>query len=414
MRLYYSYRVADEKIIDFESGKYNVVFGKAHYSYKVAAKKFLNVLEENNYTPHEIIRPEIYKHEEAFLHIKNFDRNNQENNIHLIFKPIEHITLLKGSRNIGVFAWEFDKITENDMDGNPFLNQKRMLSLLDEIWVPSSYTQKILKKYGFNNSHFIPAPIKQPTKLNDNKDLSSLIANLTSIKYRPSHFNEEPLKPIKDNIDLSKINKVYFSILNPWDYRKNLSGLTKTFAEFSKKFNDSLFIVKLTIDNKKTLLKDINEIIYHNFHHRNVESNNILFISEYMPEETLYSIMSKVDFYYNLSFAEGQFLPILESMILGTVPISPDTTAMSDYITKNNALVINSKPTHADPKASAFNRNDFIWFEPDLTQALSQLESSYFLNDEEYRNKAVNAIKTVQEVYGESKVLQKIEGRING
>jgi len=411
MAIYYSYRVEDEKITGFTNNKeYKVVFGKAHYSYKIAAKKFLSTLEKNKYISHEIIRPEMYKHKESFLHIKDF---NNKKNIHLIFKPIEHITLLKNSKNIGVFAWEFDKITEKDIGGNPFLNQKRMLSLLDEIWVPSSYTEKVLKRYGFDNTHFIPAPIQKPIGLDNGKSLLSLIANLTSIKYHPAHFNEEPTRPIKDNIDLSKINKIYFSILNPWDYRKNLSGLLKTFEEFSKKFNDTLLIIKITIDNKETLLTSINEIIYHNFHHKNVKSNNILFVSEYMPEKTLYSIMSKVDFYYNLSFAEGQFLPILESMILGTVPISPDTTAMSDYITENNALVIKSKPTQANPNASAFNRSDFIWFEPNLKQALDQLENSYFLSNENYQKKATNAIKTVQKNYGENEVLRKIEERIN-
>ena len=411
-KVYYSYRVEDEKVVDFDNPNFNIIFGKAHYSYKIAAKKFLDLLRKNHFELYEIIRPEMYKHEISFNYIPHFDKNG--NNIHLIFKPIEHINPLKKSKNIGVFAWEFDKINEEDINGNPFMNQKRMLGLLDEIWVPASFTRDVLKKYGFENSYFIPAPIAEPTDLYEKETLWDLIGNMISVKLHSAPVNEKPLLPVKENIDISKINKTYFAILNPWDYRKNFPNLLKTFMEFASNHKDVLFIVKVIIDNKTTFLNNINEILYLNLGYKNLKSDNVIMISEYIPEKILFSIMKKVDYYYNLSFAEGQFLPILESMVVGTVPISPDKTAMQDYITEENAFVIPSKLAPADPRSNAFFREDFMWYEPDLNEAIRQLEASYNVSEEEYNKKAQKAKEKVKEVYGEDVILNKIKERING
>jgi hypothetical protein len=412
MKLYYSYRVEDEKVVDFDNPNFNIIFGKAHYSYKIAAKKFLDLLKKNEVELYEIIRPEMFKHEISFNYIPKFDKNG--NNIHLIFKPIEHINPLKNAKNIGIFAWEFDKINTEDINGNPFMNQKRMLNLLDEIWVPANFTKRVLEKFGFENVYFIPAPIKEPIDLYENETLWDLIGNMISVKLHSAPVNEKPLVAVKENVDFSKINKTYFAILNPWDYRKNFPNLLKTFMEFANNHKDVLFIVKVIIDNKTTFLNNINEILYLNLGYKNLKSDNIIMISEYIPEKTLFSIMKKVDYYYNLSFAEGQFLPILESMIVGTVPISPDKTAMEDYITQENSFVIPSKLAKADPRSNAFFREDFMWFEPDLNEALKQLENSYNVSEETYKEMSENAKQKVKEVYGENIILNKIKDRING
>lgn len=407
--IYFSYRVEDEKIMHKDDNKFNIIFGKAHYSYKIAASKFLNLLIKNGYQTYEIIRPELYKHSISFKYLPNYDKKS----IHLIFKPIEHINILKNTYNIGVFAWEFDKINEEDINGNPFINQKRMLNLLDEIWVPSGFTKDVLKKYGFENVYFIPAPIAEPKNLYKNESLWDLIGNMISVKLHSNKVNTEPLISVKDNIDFSKVNKTYFAILNPWDYRKNFPNLLKTFMEFAKNHKDVLLIIKVIIDNKTTFLNNINEILYLNLGYKNLKSDNIIMISEYIPEKTLFSVMKKVDYYYNLSFAEGQFLPILESMIVGTVPISPDKTAMADYITKENAFIIPSKLSKSDPRSNAFGRDDFMWYEPNIDEALKQLEHSYNINEEKYKNMSEKAKQKVKEIYGEDIILTKIKERIN-
>jgi glycosyltransferase involved in cell wall biosynthesis len=124
--------------------------------------------------------------------------------------------------------------------------------------------------------------------------------------------------------------------------------------------------------------------------------------------------MQKVDYYYSLSFCEGQFLPILESMIVGTVPISPNSTAMRDYITKENALVIDSKPTTANPKSNGFAVKNFIWYEPNYKQALLQLEKSYNLSPKTYKQMSLKGRTIIQSIYSENTILNKIKERLDG
>lgn len=406
--VYYSYRVEDEKNIAVR--EHEIVFGKAHYSYKIAARKFLKLLSEYKYNIHELIRPEMYKHESSFKTIPYF--NFYKTNNHLIFKPIEHINILKNSNNIGVFAWEFDKIIEEDIDNNPFINQKRMLSLLDEIWVPSSYTQKVLKTYGFDKTYFIPAPIIPHHSINEDS-IENLIGDSLSLKLHSLPVNQEKITSLKNNIDLDQVSKTYMAILNPWDYRKNIVGLLRTFQEFATKHSDVLFLIKVIIDNKTTHLNNINEILYLDLGGEDLKSDNIFFISEYLSDDLLYSLYKSVDYYYNLSFAEGQFLPILEAMSVGTVAISPDSTAMGDYINSENSFVVPSRLVKCNPKSNAFQSDQFNWYEPDLSIALEQLEYSYQITKDEYEDKSKKAIKKVQEVYGIDAIFKKIKARLD-
>jgi glycosyltransferase involved in cell wall biosynthesis len=404
----YSYRVGDEKNILDET--HNIVFGKAHYSYKVAARKYLSLMEHIGYGVREIIRPEIYKHSVSFSHIKNYDLG--DTNYHFIFKPIEHFNVLKSAFNIGVFAWEFDAIVDFDIDGSPFKNQKRMLSMLDEIWVPSNYTKNVLNKIGFDNVRFVPAPILIPKNI-DNKSMSDLIGNVDSVKLNAAAVNIEEILPLNENVDFTSISKTYIAVINPWDYRKNLIGLLATFSEFCYKYPDVLLVIKVIIDNKTTLLKHINEILYSNLSVRGLRSDNIVFISEFLKENEMYSLLKSADFYYNMSFAEGQFLPILEAMSVGTVAISPDSTAMADYINSANSFVVDSKLVKCDSRSNAFHGIEFNWFEPDLKMAVEQLESSYAVSKSVYKRKSKKAIATVKKVYGSETISRVLKDALN-
>ena len=404
----YSYRVGEEKNIPDET--HEIVFGKAHYSYKVAARKYLSLMESIGYGLREIIRPEIYKHAVSFAHIENYDVNDM--NYHFIFKPIEHFNVLKTAFNIGVFAWEFDSIIDEDINKNPFNNQKRMLSMLDEIWVPSNYTKKVLNASGFDNVRFVPAPILVP-EIIEASSITSLIGECDSVKLNTAEVNVEEILPFKVNVDMSNYSKTYIAILNPWDYRKNLTGLLTTFTEFSSEHPGALLIIKVIIDNKTTFLNNINEILHIHLGLKGLQSSNVIFFSKYLEESEMYSLMKNADYYYNMSFAEGQFLPILEAMSVGTVAISPDSTAMSDYIDDDNAFVIDSTLTKCDPRSHAFDDVEFNWYEPDLEKATEQLKLSYAVTRSDYKRKSKKAIATVQRVYGLETISRVVKGALN-
>ncbi|MBM9539078.1 glycosyltransferase family 4 protein, partial [Desulfobulbus alkaliphilus] len=58
-------------------------------------------------------------------------------------------------------------------------------------------------------------------------------------------------------------------------------------------------------------------------------------------------------FYVCTSHAEGQNLPLLEAMARGVVPVTVDHTAMSDYISDNDAVVIPSRTRPLDIRLAA-------------------------------------------------------------
>ncbi len=55
--------------------------------------------------------------------------------------------------------------------------------------------------------------------------------------------------------------------------------------------------------------------------------------------EALYSL---ADFYLSASYCEGLNMPLLEAMAFGVVPVATRVTAMTDYLTPENAVEIST------------------------------------------------------------------------
>ena len=232
--------------------------GLNHYSYKIAMNKFLaSDFWKENFNLQEIERPEIYKHKKSFEYLKQY----YEKIPHLIWKPIEEIRILKNAYNIGILAWEFHKLTKKKQDTARFLNhsfsnQIRILSLLNEIWVPSTYSREVFRRNGLENTFFIPAPINENYfKTKNNPDKLNLIHcfNMESIK-----FNKRGDCYIEKKDEVSKIlnenKRKYITFCNPRDPRKNLKKMILAFRKFSKinyKNNSTKFKIFLRISKKE-------------------------------------------------------------------------------------------------------------------------------------------------------------------
>ena len=136
------------------------VLGAPHYSYRFAEAKFLALFDRRDMAPGKLVMPEYYNGPQAFAP-GVFDVALPT--LHLIFRSTEQIRLLKFALNICCFAWEFDVLKDATLvNEHPFLNQKRMLELCDEVWVPSHYTGNVLRAHGLAHSVCIPAPVPMP------------------------------------------------------------------------------------------------------------------------------------------------------------------------------------------------------------------------------------------------------------
>lgn len=141
-RVFYSYKVGLD-LINTNTTKEDNTFS-IYYQIK---DQVLKVLKNKDIVLEEVIRPEIYKHDIAFRFLTNFKKND----IHLIFKPIKDVRLLKHAYNIIFLMQENIKTIEQYDITKPFSNKLRMLKLIDEIWVDNTEIKSFLKTKGFQN-----------------------------------------------------------------------------------------------------------------------------------------------------------------------------------------------------------------------------------------------------------------------
>src|SRR5579863_752569 len=159
--------------------------GARHYSYRFAESHFLAMLEARGIPVRHLVMPEYYGQRAALAaEVEGLAATSA----HLIFRSTQEIRLLKCAYNIACFAWEFDVLKDYTLiEGHPFLNQKRMLGICDEIWVPSQYTREVLLAHGLHNVHCIPAPIRLPARRPTERD--EALAQLASLTVCPLLVN---------------------------------------------------------------------------------------------------------------------------------------------------------------------------------------------------------------------------------
>jgi glycosyltransferase involved in cell wall biosynthesis len=346
LRMFYSRAV---------EGNIAELLGAPHYSYRFAEAKFLALAQARGLDIAHLRMPEYYNSVAAFP--PGAISADAQRLVHLIFRSTEQIRLLKPAYNICCFAWEFDVLKDKTgLDEHPFLNQKRMLSLCDEVWTPCSYTRDVLQAHGISNVHRVPAPIAPPPAA----DLSraDALAAIGQIDVVPFHTNfllphehgrassEGRITSLHDWIAPRLKRRpdlpVFLTVLNPEDFRKNLDALLRGFVWFQQEQPDAVLIVKaLTSSTRFSLAELVSNVVPNKLASGSVFAcDNIVFANAFLTDEQMSALYRLADFYVSTSVAEGQNLPLLEAMAHGTIPVTTRHTAMLDYTDSENAVVI--------------------------------------------------------------------------
>lgn len=107
-----------------------------------------------------------------------------------------------------------------------------------------------------------------------------------------------------------------------------------------------------------------------------LDAHGIYFTTDYIPESLKFEFLSLFDFYMSPSRTEGQNLPLQEAMAAGVIPVTTDNTAMSDYITDQNSVIIPSIRTEITHLTSSDASTwGFEWYdcsEIDILRALGR------------------------------------------
>lgn len=335
-RYFISSAVNEEKLPFI--GDEQIKFGNSHYSWKVVANLYRRGLGAAGMEIQGVVRPEIYqsKISRNVLGIKHDD-------VHLAVKPIEHIRPFYGIRNIFICGWEFSEFSDMHLDGNPFYNQINTLRHASQVWCWSSFTVNNLKSYGVNNAIAMPPPVILPHAFDGKsiRHINSLALDTTRVP------TPDDVRPLGDVLNLYKGNSIFLSILNPFDKRKQFKSMLTAFQLALNQKPNMVLIVKLIIDNQKTVLHNIQELllVHHEFEGK---SDHIIFISETLTDSQMIELSQSANFYLCTSSTEGLNLPMIEAMAQGVVPISSNATAMADYIHVENSIVIDCEKLRTD------------------------------------------------------------------
>jgi glycosyltransferase involved in cell wall biosynthesis len=348
----------------------------------------------------------------------------------LIFKPAEWIRLLKGVKNIACVAWEFDRLIAPDTRGSshPFKDMRRMLMLPDEVWTPCEFTRQVFQANGIRNVYRIPAPISVPSapvpiqfpEIPPDLDRVSWI-NLRVGFGRYRDLNRSvPSRPYRlSDIILDYYQgrqpQIFVSVLNPHDLRKNLTSLIAGFLEFHAENPNSLLLLKLVVDNTSDRLDNVltGILTLRISQYELIDSNGIWLTTAYLPEPVLGDLYRFSSAYVCTSLAEGQNLPLQEAMAWGLVPITTRHTAMVDYISESNAVVISSRRSPIERPDTAMGSDpDATWHVCTSADVASGLRSFAALGEARRWELGSRARATIARHFSVESVARLIQARL--
>ena len=410
-------------------GDISRLLGRPHYSYRFAEAKFLEMFSSGGLPPQLIRMPEYYATREAIG--ERLGPDARAPLVHLIFRSTEQIRVLHPGYNIACYAWEFEVMRDWTPPGHhPFLDQRRMLSLCEEVWVPCRFTRDVLIGHGLENVHVIPAPLSMPS--HPRLGRAEALAMVGHVAVMPLRYNF-----LMSNFDNARAVAaqsrslmdwlypksarpsepiIYLAVLNPDDFRKNIDSLLRGFHYFQRSHPRAVLIIKaLTAPDRRLLDRIIAELVPNKLDAGSVFDNpGIVLFAHYLSGAQMRALYCLADFYVSASMAEGQNLPLLEAMAEGTVAVSTATTAMADYITPSNAFVIAS--ARRDPQSehlagSVARRPYQVDFSrpQDVHDALMRSAAA---RPPELRAKAAAGIATVRSQYSTDAVWPAIRARL--
>ncbi len=415
-----------------QEGSLAEILGVPHYSYRFVESAFQRMFEAQGVPVTRLRMPEYYATPEAFPPgVAGGCGDPQRRIAHLIFRSTEDIRLLKPATNIAVFPWEFDVISDTTLpEEHPFRNQKRMLSLCDEVWVLSRYTEAVLRAHGIGNVHTVPAPIRAPQ--GTVRERHAAVAALGELKVCPVFINyllpdttaericaarQTSLRRwLAGRLQINPGARIYLAVLNPEDFRKNIGPMVRGFHYFSQQAPGSVLIIKaLTSASRYSLPQVVCNVIRSKMPGGTVlDCEQIAVCNAFMSDTELSWLYRLADCYLCTSIAEGQNMPLLEAMRHGAVPVTTSITSMLDYIDPDNAVVIQTRRQHNEnPHLAACATGkpfdiDYCSY-VEIYQALCQ---SAALSPAQFAAKGAAAKKTVAEAYAPEVVWRLASARL--
>lgn len=269
--------------------------------------------------------------------------------------------------NIAFWLWELEEIPES---------WKTYFPLLDEIWTPSEFISRSLRKVTNLPVTTIPYCVKAPT---DNQ-------------YTRTYF---------------KLPEDKFLFLTMYDSnstreRKNPMGVIRAFKKAFSPDDKNVGLV-LKVNNAREEDMEILKGMLKDY-------DNIYYVTEIMSKVEVNSLIKAADVFVSLHRAEGFGLVMAEAMLNGTPVIATNWSSNTEFMNENVACMVDYKFTKLEKDCPPYKKGA-VWAEPDVAKASVFMKRLYSDHDF-YHQLSDDAKAFISEKLGMEKAVSLIEERI--
>ena len=329
--------------------------GQPEYSYYFVLREFLPVLEELGQVI-EILDPE---NEVDAIYQASLEKGIPC--IFLSFMPPNKTPIGLACPTVPVFAWEYANLPDEDFGNKPRNDWRRVLmhlghaithssfaadavhDLLGEAFpvlvTPAPLWDRLMVKavpQGRRNAESLPMRV-------DGMLIDSLGTDLTPYSMAARHAAAPAPLPLPKEMQLGSTELrltgiVYTAVFNPGDGRKNWVDMIGAFCEAFRFATDATLLLKLSHH-------DVSEVIPEMLGCMHKAGNfacRVVILQGYLPQDNYERLLEATSYAVNCSHGEGQCLPLMEYMSSGKPAISPNHTAMRDYVDDSCAFVVDS------------------------------------------------------------------------
>lgn len=269
--------------------------------------------------------------------------------------------------NIAFWLWELEEIPES---------WKTYFPLLDEIWTPSEFISRSLRKVTNLPVTTIPYCVKAPT---DNQ-------------YTRTYF---------------KLPEDKFLFLAMYDSnstreRKNPMGVIRAFKKAFSPDDKNVGLV-LKVNNAREEDMEILKGMLKDY-------DNIYYVTEIMSKVEVNSLIKAADVFVSLHRAEGFGLVMAEAMLNSTPVIATNWSSNTEFMNENVACMVDYKFTKLEKDCPPYKKGA-VWAEPDVAKAAVFMKRLYSDHDF-YHQLSDDAKAFISEKLGMEKAVSLIEERI--
>ncbi len=345
-------------------------------------------------------------------------------NVHFGFYPPDKPRLLKGAYNIVVTAWEFERLRRpyEHVGHHAFADTARSLNLADEVWAVSSYGAAALARSGVENVRHVGSPVlagvrdRARSSPPDAEEILAAASDLDRFEWFPlaiapviqsvlsaeARRRRRPLRALLREACGPRRPLVFLAVFNIADWRKQILPLLEAFTRFARMAPNALLLLK--INTTRRGWADINENLYGEQVAVSGElapplvSDRVWLANEPLTDAELGRLYDLAAYYVSTAHAEGQNLPLIEAMGRGVVAVSVGHTAMADYLSDSNAIIIPSasRPFNARLRAR-YEMGDISTFyvaAPDVHDALARASALEDAAYADFSRAGLTAVKT--------------------